>query len=47
MKKVTSCCESFLVPPDSGEETLSSFLQPFTGGPGQDVSWELNTCILA
>ena len=26
---------------------ISSFLQPFTGGPGQNVSCELNKGILA
>lgn len=26
---------------------LTSFLQPFTGEPGKDVSWEQNEYILA
>ena len=41
--KVVSGCKCFLVPADSrGEVLISSFLPPFTGGPGQNVSCELN-----
>lgn len=29
------------------EDVLTSFLQPFTGEPGKDVSWEQNEYILA
>ena len=35
----------YLFQPDSGGDILiSSFLQPFTGGPGQNVSCEINKC---
>ena len=41
--KVVSDCKCFLVPADSrGEVLISSLLPPFTGGPGQNVSCELN-----
>ena len=41
--KVVSGGKCFLVPADSrGEVLISSFLQPFTGGPGQNVCCELN-----
>ena len=34
--------------PDSGGDVLiSSLVQPFTGGPGQDISYKLNKGILA
>ena len=48
MKKVISCCRYFRFRPDSGGDVrISSFLQPFSGGPGQGVPCELNKVILA
>ena len=50
-EKLFSLGPIYLLPqfqPDSGGDVLISFvLQPFTGGPGQDVSCELNKGILA
>ena len=41
-QKTISCCKYFQVPADSrGDVLMSSLLQPFTGGPGQNVSCEL------
>ena len=40
---VINCCKYFLVPAILREDVLTfSFLQPFTGGPSQNVSCELN-----
>ena len=38
---------SWFWPASGGDVLLSSFLQPYTGGPGQDVSCKLNKGILA
>ena len=47
-KKRISYCKYFLFWLDSGRDVLmSSFLQPCTGRPSQDVSCELNKAILA
>ena len=39
---ITVSCKYFLVLPDSRYVLISSFLQPLTSGPGQDVSCVLN-----
>ena len=31
--------KSWFRPVSGGDMLISPFLQPFTGGPGQDVSW--------